>query len=153
MKCELMIRRAMQRYWRWSRGLTLGARGIVIDGDGRFLLVRHTYTPGWIFPGGGVERGETIETSLVRELAEEVNVELLAPPELFGIYSNESIYPGDHVALYLVRRWSQSRMPEPNREIAEAGFFAPDRLPEGITAGTRRRVAELQGLAARSVLW
>lgn len=153
MKRELILRRAMQRYWRWSRALTLGARGMVLDGDGRVLLVRHTYTPGWLFPGGGVEFGETIETALVRELAEEANVTLTAPPELFGIYSNASIYPGDHVALYLVRHWSQSRMPEPNREIAEIGLFAPDRLPEATTAGTRRRLAELLDGRAKSAEW
>ena len=152
MQRELILRRLMQRYWRWSRALTLGARGMVIDGDGRVLLVRHTYTPGWLFPGGGVEFGETIETALGRELSEEANVTLTARPELFGIYSNDSIYPGDHVALYLVRHWTQSHMPEPNREIAEVGLFAPDRLPETTTAGTRRRLAELTG-GPRSPEW
>ncbi len=153
MKRELILRRMMQRYWRWSRALTLGARGLVIDAKGRVLLVRHTYTPGWLFPGGGVEFGETIETALVRELAEEANVTLTAPPELFGIYSNASVYPGDHVALYLVRHWTQSRMPEPNREIAEVGLFSPDQLPETTTAGTRRRLAELSGGGPRSTAW
>ena len=152
MQRELILRRLMQRYWRWSRALTLGARGMVIDGEGRVLLVRHTYTPGWLFPGGGVEFGETIETALGRELSEEANVTLTAPPELFGIYSNASIYPGDHVALYLVRHWTQSHMPEPNREIAEVGLFPPDRLPETTTAGTRRRLAELTG-GPRSPEW
>lgn len=153
MKRELIIRRTMQRYWRWSRALTLGARGIVIDGDGRILLVRQTYSPGWIFPGGGVERRETIATALERELAEEANVVLEAPPELFGVYSNESIYPGDHVAIYVVRHWSQSHMPGPNREIAEVGFFAPHGLPEGTTPGTRRRLAELLSGASKSAAW
>lgn len=153
MKRELILRRAMQRYWRWSRALTLGARGLVVDGAGRVLLVRHTYTPGWTFPGGGVEFGETIEDALSRELAEEANVTFTAPPELFGIYSNASIYPGDHVALYLVRQWSQSRMPEPNREIAEVGLFAPDRLPEDTTAGARRRLAEFVGGGPKSASW
>ncbi|MEZ5855708.1 MAG: NUDIX domain-containing protein [Hyphomicrobiaceae bacterium] len=153
MKRERIIRRAMQRYWRWQRALTLGARGIVLSPDGRVLLVRHTYTPGWVFPGGGVEFGETIEESLLRELAEEGNISVTGPVELFGIYSNWDIYPGDHVAIYLVRHWTQSHPPTPNREIAETGFFAPEALPEGTTAGTRRRLDELLEGKERSKLW
>jgi len=143
MRRERFVRAALQRYWRWQRGLTLGARGMVIDGAGRVLLIRHTYTPGWTFPGGGVEHGETTLEALRRELAEEANVEITGSPQLFGIYSNERVFPGDHVALYVIRSWHQSRMPVPNREIAEIGFFAPDQVPAETTAGARRRLEEV----------
>jgi 8-oxo-dGTP pyrophosphatase MutT (NUDIX family) len=150
---EWIIRKALQRYWRFSRGLTLGARGMVIDEAGRLLLVRHTYSRGWLFPGGGVEFGETIEMALGRELSEEAGIVLAGRPELFGIYSNRAIFPGDHVALFLVREWTRERVPEPNTEIAETAFFAPDALPEGTTAGTRRRVDELLRRQPRQEAW
>ncbi|MDX2156990.1 MAG: NUDIX domain-containing protein [Hyphomicrobiaceae bacterium] len=153
MKSERIVRRLMQHYWRWQRALTLGARGIVVDGDGRVLLVRHTYSPGWIFPGGGVEFGESVDTALRRELAEEANVEITAPPTLLGIYSNWEIYPGDHVAIFVVRQWRQSHMPAPNREIAAVGFFEADALPEGTTPGTRRRVVEMLTGSPPHDLW
>ena len=59
----------LHTYFLMCRGLILGVRAIVRSDDGKFLLVRHTYTPGWHFPGGGVEKGQTIEKALSNELA------------------------------------------------------------------------------------
>ena len=143
----------LQRYWRLSRGLTLGAQGAVIDAADRVLLVRHGYRPGWHFPGGGVEKGEPIETALRRELHEEAGVDIEGPPDLFGIYANFAAFPSDHVVVYLVRRWRQTSIPKPNMEIAEQGFFGVDALPEGIAAGTRARISEILEGAKKRLEW
>lgn len=134
-----------QKYWRWSRALTLGVRAIVIDPEKRILLVRHTYTEGWNLPGGGVEFGESVEESLARELDEEGGVILEGAPELVGIYDNRAIFPGDHVAIYVVRHWRRDRIPAPNMEIAETGFFHPDALPDNTVPSARRRIEEMLG--------
>jgi 8-oxo-dGTP pyrophosphatase MutT (NUDIX family) len=148
-----VTRRVIQRYWRMTRALTLGVRGIVVDGEGRVLLIRHTYAPGWHFPGGGVEFGETVDAALQRELLEEAGITLTGPAELLGIYANFDLFPGDHVLAFAVRAWEHSRPLGPNREVAEAGFFATGALPNGATAGTRRRIAELAGQAPAHVMW
>ena len=143
MLAEKVIRRTLQSYWRYSRGLTLGAQGVVLDGDSRVLLIRHTYRPGWHFPGGGVEKGETIEEALTRELAEEAGIELTARPDLFGIYANFRAFPSDHIALFVVRDWRQTHVPERNREIVGQCFAARDALPESTIAAVPRRLDEV----------
>ena len=150
---EWLARKALQRYWRWQRGMTLGARAIVIDGDGRFLLVRHTYDRAWIFPGGGVERGETVAAALARELEEEAGIEADGPMQLLGFYSNEAAFPGDHIAAYVVRQWRRTREMRPTLEIADAAFFAPDELPDAVNRGVARRIEEVLGRAAVRGYW
>jgi ADP-ribose pyrophosphatase YjhB (NUDIX family) len=150
---EPVITRAMHFYWRFSRGATLGARAMVIDGSGRIFLIRHSYVDGWYLPGGGVETGETFLAALARELAEEGNIVMTAPPVLHGIFLNKRVSPRDHVALFIVREFRQERGRVPNREIVEHGFFAPDALPEGATRATRARIAEVMGGASVSELW
>jgi mutator protein MutT len=135
------------------RGLTLGAQGVVIDSEDRVLLVRHSYRPGWFFPGGGVEWGETFEEALVRELEEEVGVTLTAAPVLHGLFSNGTNFPGDHIAVYVVRQWTRREGYRQRGEIAEAAMFAAGDVPALTDPGTRNRLAEIFGDAPLSPKW
>jgi ADP-ribose pyrophosphatase YjhB (NUDIX family) len=143
----------LRPFLRLQRGLTLGAQGVVIDQDDRILLVRHTYRPGWFFPGGGVEWDETLETALARELEEEVDVTLTGPAQLHGVFANFASFPGDHVAVFVVRQWRRRADYHKRGEIAEAGMFERRDLPELTDAGTRVRLAEIFDMAPRHPLW
>lgn len=124
--------------------MTLGVRGVVEQADGRVLLVRHVYTPGWYLPGGGVERGEPARLALERELEEEAGVALVDPPILIGVFSNHRVFPNDHVILYQIPfgMWESCESNSAG-EIAEVGWFDPTNLPPDATPGTRRRLAAL----------
>lgn len=126
------------------RPMTFGARALVHDeAANAVFLIRHTYVPGWQLPGGGVEVGETVLEALTRELEEEGNIELLAPPVLKSIHFNRLASRRDHVAFFLVTGYRQASLKQPDMEIAEAGFFPLDALPAETTPATRRRIAEI----------
>ncbi len=152
-RLERALQRVLHFYWRWSRGLTLGVRAVVIDAEGRVFLIRHTYARGWQLPGGGVEPGETMAEALARELREEGNIELAAPAVLHGLLFNRNVSRRDHVALFVVRAFRQPSPPVPDYEIAAHGFFAPDQLPHDTTAGTRARISEVLLGAPANDIW
>jgi 8-oxo-dGTP pyrophosphatase MutT (NUDIX family) len=152
-RCEPAIRRVFHFYWRFARGATLGAFGMVIDGQGRVFLIKHSYVTGWHLPGGGVETGETLKTALARELMEEGNIRLTAEPVLHGVFFNSRVSRRDHVVLYVVRDFVQDTAPVPDHEIIAHGFYAPDALPEDTGRATRARIAEVFDGVAVSEVW
>jgi 8-oxo-dGTP pyrophosphatase MutT (NUDIX family) len=150
---ELGLMRAVDMVGRFTRGMTLGVKAVVIAPDGRIFLVKHSYVSGWHLPGGGVEPGETLIDGLVRELREEGNLEPTAPPILHGMFFNDALSPRNHVAVYVVRDFRALGPPVPNFEIIAHGFFAVDDLPNDTTAATRARLAEVLGGAPMAERW
>lgn len=140
-------------YFQLTRGMTLGARAAVVDGDNRVFLVKHTYVPGWYLPGGGIEVNETALQALNRELEEEGHIHLDGPAELHGLYWNREASRRDHVAFFVVRHFTQTRPRLPDAEIADAGFFALDALPDDTTKATHRRLDELSGKRVPDGFW
>jgi ADP-ribose pyrophosphatase YjhB (NUDIX family) len=150
---EPALRALLHFFWRFSRGLTLGVRAVVIDAAGKVFLVRHSYVSGWHLPGGGVEAGETLVQALARELREEGDIEVVDTPQFHGVFFNPVDSPRDHVAVFVVRVFRQDPATRPNREIAERGFFSLDALPAETTPGTRRRLAEVLEGAPVAAKW
>ena len=150
---ERLRHRLFHKYFLFSRGMTLGVRGLALDGEGRVFLIRHTYARGWQLPGGGVELGETLRQALEREMAEEGNIEMTGEPALLGVYFNRHASKRDHVAVYVIRHFRQTAPKLPDREIAESGFFPAAALPQGATMGTRARIGEALGMSAIATDW
>ena len=142
-------------FFAWSRtnrGMTLGVRAIAVDGEGRVLLVRHTYLNGWWLPGGGVDRSETTADAAVRELREEAGLIAIGAPTLLSIHSNEAHFRGDHVLVYRIDAFEVGEATS-HGEIAEIGWFDPLDLPDDMSRGSQARLAEVFAGAPVSPVW
>lgn len=147
------LTRLLHLYFRFARGMTLGVRVVAIREGREVLLLRHTYVEGWHFPGGGVEVGQTLQEAAIRELMEEAAIAPAGPLALHGIFFNRGMSRRDHVAVFVLRDFTVTGVKQPDREIAEIGFFPLDALPAGTTAATRRRLQEIAAGDAPSADW
>jgi len=104
----------------------------LIDPAGNILLARRPEGKKlaglWEFPGGKVCSGETPEAALVRELREELGIEVAEKnlaPFVFASHAYETFHL--LMPLYLCRRWTGKPKPRENQALA---WVAPDRLAE-----------------------
>lgn len=129
---------------------TVGVAGFV-ECAGKIVLVRHSYSPGWQLPGGGVDRGEPPECAILREMREEIGLAECAPPALFGVYTRTCGLVTNHILLY---RLAEAHIEfTPNFEIRDCRFFAPETPPEGTSRATARRLAEYLAQKPLSPHW
>lgn len=132
---------AARVYWAIARPLTLGVRVVMLRGD-EVLLVKHTYQPHWYFPGGLVERGETLEAAARREAREEVGA-ALGPLTLVGVFSSFAEGKADHITVFRCTEFTLAQSASP--EIERFAFFKLTALPPDVSAGTRRRIELILG--------
>jgi 8-oxo-dGTP diphosphatase len=91
--------------------IVLVVAAALIDDQGRVLIAKRPMGKSlgglWEFPGGKVEAGETPEVALIRELKEEVAIEVSCAclaPFVFASHTYEEFHL--LMPLYLIRRWS-----------------------------------------------
>ena len=131
---------ALRHRWRrWRKVPLAGVSMIARDVEGRLLLVRLSYADaGWSFPGGGANRGESMEAAAIRELAEETGCGA-ETVRLVGTL-DETLSGSPHTA-HVFTCLTQD-LPRPDgREVVEARFFPPHSLPHPMTARTQERLA------------
>lgn len=107
--------------------MTIRKRGVVavIAQEGKLLLIRRAANvpaPGkWCFPGGAIEPGETPEMALVRELREELGIDIKPSRVLW-----ESVTPWGVFLMWWQASLLSDARPTPNpREVADVFWMKP----------------------------
>ncbi|HRK18745.1 MAG TPA: 8-oxo-dGTP diphosphatase MutT [Hyphomicrobiaceae bacterium] len=95
----------------------------LVDADNRVLLAKRPegrpMAGLWEFPGGKVEQGETPEAALIRELAEELSIEVwpkCLAPFTFASHTYETFHL--LMPLFICRKWGGDIVPREGQEIA-----------------------------------
>lgn len=145
--------------WRYARPMrdepsvqrtAMGAACVIFDGDGRVLLVHHTYGRlNWELPGGGSEPGEAPDETAIRELLEETGLHA-EMERLTGVYFEPDHDVGQMLHFVFRCRWHPQLDPAASSpEVSEVRFWSVDKLPTPISDFTERRIqdAALDGLA------
>jgi ADP-ribose pyrophosphatase YjhB (NUDIX family) len=100
--------------------------------DGRIVLVQRQDNGKWGLPGGIVDWGEEISTSVRRELKEETGLELLQVNRLVGVYSSPDRDPRFHSICIVVETAVEGTMQIQDKlEITDVQAFLPSALPIG----------------------
>lgn len=117
------------------------AAGVVIEEDGKILLVRRKYEPykgDWCLPAGFMEYDESPEQCAIRETKEELNVDVEVDG-LYGVYSGKDD-PRTHAVL--VMYWAKIIGGElkPGDDAEEIESFAKDKVPSNIAFLAHRQI-------------
>jgi 8-oxo-dGTP pyrophosphatase MutT (NUDIX family) len=123
-------------WWRIARPRVTGCRVLAFDGQGRVLLVRHSYGSGsWMAPGGGMRRGEDPLLAGSRELLEETACRL---EDAWQVVLVEEPLRGATNVVHVVAGSAIGTPVPDGREVIEAAFFAPEALPKPMSDLLRR---------------
>ncbi|MCS6774655.1 MAG: NUDIX domain-containing protein [Anaerolineae bacterium] len=131
------------------RTIRPGASAVVFDGEGRLLLHQRADNQHWALPGGGMDPGETIAQTCLREVREETGLEV-AIVRLIGIYSDP--------AQYAIARYPTGELHQIlnvcfecrviggslrlSAESIQVGFFDPSALPQPLLLPHRVRIQD-----------
>jgi 8-oxo-dGTP diphosphatase len=117
----------------------VGVAAAARTSDGRWLLVRRADVGEWALAGGTLEWGETLRSSLARELAEEAGIDRCEVVRLVGVFSNPDRDPRFHGVTVVVECVVDLpvRPPVNPLEISEVGLFSIEGLPRTLAMGMR----------------
>src|SRR5712692_5697317 len=115
----------------------IGVFALIFDDQGRILLGRRRDIDWWNLPGGGMEKGETVDEALYREVLEETGLEVEVE-SLVGVYSK----PQKQEIVLTFRCRVVSGTLQNTEEARENQFFEPKHLPSNTLPKHRERIED-----------
>lgn len=136
----LPLAHRVRHVWRrWRKTPIAGVSVIITNLGGDVLLLKHSYGPDvWSLPGGGLGRGEDPAAAALREVREELGIDLA---RLESVGTLEEVLSGSPHTAHIFTGVCD-RQPRPDRrEVTEARYFPSHSLPEPLGRHTRARIA------------
>jgi len=106
------LHKLLKLHWRIRRPRTFGAHALALTPEGKVILVRLRYAPGWRVPGGGRAESEDPRDAVLRELREEIGMTSHGDVRLAAELEEDTDFKRDLASLIIVRdvryqpRWS-----------------------------------------------
>ena len=133
---------ARKLFWFVRRPKTYGAHAIALTPEGRIILVRLRYAPGWRVPGGGRRANEVPMDAALRELREEIGMTSHGEVKLACDFEESIDFKRDTASLVVVRdvryapRWSW--------EVEQVRECALDSLPPDLSPTSALWIEKVQ---------
>ena len=129
--------------WLMRRPRTFGAHALALTPEGRIILVKLRYAPGWRLPGGGLWTGEEPREAVLRELCEEIGMTGHGRVRL-GCELDERVdFKRDFAALFIVEDVRYA--PKWSWEVEQVTEASLDSLPNNMSARALRWIEALRG--------
>lgn len=121
--------------------ISIGAGAVIVE-DGKVLLVKREDLEVWALPGGGVDEGESLAETAVREAYEETGLEVEIT-HLIGVYSEIGSWSDWHIASFAARIVG-GELKTQLGEVLDLQFFPLDRLPTDMFWWHRQHIEDFQ---------
>jgi ADP-ribose pyrophosphatase YjhB (NUDIX family) len=143
--------------WQFFNSPAPGANILLVNEDGMILLGRRAAEPfkgKWELPGGFLEADESFEQAAVREMKEELGIDL-DPASLQYLISFPDTYEYKGVIEPVVgptfwARLPAGAQPAAHDDVTETKFFAPEEIPFDLLSSEPHEKAIRAFLALRS---
>ena len=136
--------------------LFVGARTVVLDEQGRLLLIQRSDNHRWAIPAGAMELGESMQDCAVRELWEETGLRAttVTPFAFYSAYTYTNEWGHTYQQILMSFRVDayEGELVRQTDESVDAGFFALDALPGGQSFILDETLADLAAFEATGKL-
>jgi 8-oxo-dGTP pyrophosphatase MutT (NUDIX family) len=128
--------------WIIRRPRTFGAHALALTPEGKVILVKLRYAPGWRLPGGGHRANEDPRDAVLRELREEIGMTGHGRVRLAAELEERPHFKRDLASLLIVE--DVRYRPKWTWEVERVIEAEPDALPDDVSAPTLRWMEALR---------